>query len=96
MLKRFLALFRKSDPGVSASQVLIVVRGPSSLLNYHLSADGGRESLCGRFTLCTGVPLSSWGFTRGISPATYCVQCENKAKPYGVRLGKPAAIGVKQ
>ena len=56
--------------------------GVEGMWNYHLCPEddeNGTKSLCGRQTMYSGSPISSWGFKPGHMPSSYCMECEKIA-----------------
>lgn len=56
--------------------------GVAGMWRYHLCPaddDTGTRSLCGAQTMSCDSPLSSWGFSPGHMPSSYCAECERIA-----------------
>ncbi len=63
-----------------------IVEGISGMWHYHLAPSDGspHKSLCGKQTMPTAAPLSSWGFYPKHMPTSYCRECKTlaaKGKP---------------
>jgi len=75
-------LFKKKKVAPEIVEI-VITEGVESTWHYHFSnSDNTTRSFCGKQTMQTGLPLSSWGFVSSHIGESYCKECE---KLYNVR-----------
>lgn len=68
-----------------------ICEGVEGTWHYHLCPsddDTGTKSLCGKRTMSSPAPLSSWGLKLAHIPTHYCKKCESIARRMGSLLEK--------